>query len=87
MPARDSRRWFGPALQTQGFGAYLRACGEALGDSQAKTCFAIDERLDARVRWLRGQGIEPGARCTVYAMRVPPAHGPVDWVHLATSEI
>ncbi len=78
---------FGPSLQAAGFGAYLRACGEALADSPARACFAVDERLDDRVRWLRGQGLEPGARCTVYAMRVPPANGPVDWVHLATSEI
>jgi len=78
---------FGPALQLKGFGAYLRDCGEALAGSTAKACFAVDERLPDRVRWLRGQGIEPGARCTVYALRLPPMHGRVDWVHLATSEI
>lgn len=78
---------FGPAHQPAGFGAYLRACGESLAGSSARACFAVDERIQDRIDWLRGQGIEPGARCTVYAMRLPPAHGPIDWVHLATSEI
>ncbi|MBI2390540.1 MAG: GNAT family N-acetyltransferase [Deltaproteobacteria bacterium] len=77
----------GPAQQAGGFGAYLKACGEALSGSSARACFAVDERLDDRVRWLRGQRVQPGARCTVYALRVPPARGPVDWVHLASSEI
>lgn len=77
----------GPAEQAAGFGAYLRACGEALSGSPARACFAVDERLDDRVRWLRGQGVEAGARCTVYAMRLPPAHGALEWVHLASSEI
>jgi hypothetical protein len=78
---------YGPAHQPDGFGGYLRASGEALAGSPARACFAVDERLADRIAWLRGQGIEPGARCTVYAMRLPPARGPLEWVHLATSEI
>jgi GNAT superfamily N-acetyltransferase len=68
------------------FGEYLKRCGERL-PGESKACFAVDPRLEDHVRWLAGQGIERGARCTIYAMRLPGARGAVDYVHLATSEI
>lgn len=67
--------------------SYLARCGEELSGVETSCCFALDPRLDAHVAWLAAQGIERGARCTVYAMRLPGARGRVDWVHLATSEI
>ena len=76
---------FGPELQQKGFGADLKACGEQITSEGAQACFAIDERLTERTRWLQGQGIVPGARATVYALRL--ARAPFEWVHLATSEI
>jgi hypothetical protein len=75
----------GPRHWTDGLGGYLKRCGEKL--SNTTCCFAVDQRLDDHVRWLRGQGIEPGAACTVYTFRLPPARGPIAWTHLATSEI
>lgn len=75
----------GPGRVRGGYGAYLKRCGEQLAGTTC--CFAVDPRLDDHVRWLAGQGIERGARCTVYAMRLPGARGAVDYVHLATSEI
>ena len=67
----------------------------ALGIAQAglagQLCFALDERLSAHQRWLRGQGLSPGAQCTIYgvwARREPPdgprAHA---WAHLAPCDI
>ncbi len=81
--ARGPSSW-GPSL-----GRYLRDCGRALtdaGDGDVTTCFALDTRLAPQLAWLRAQGIDEGAVCTVYALRLARPWNP-PWVHLATSEI
>lgn|GEM_PF-718999 len=82
----------GPAYWRPTWGAYLRACGEALARAdgaggEALACFAIDERLVSHTRWLAAQGIERGAACTVYALDLTLRARRAAWVHLATSEI
>ena len=77
----------GPAAWRPTWSAYLAGAGRALAASGATACFAIDERLTDHVAWLAGVGVQPGATCTVYALRLPFAPRPVPWVHLATSEI
>lgn len=70
-------------------GEWLARHGKALlaRGGEAVACFGLDERLHRHTSWLAGQGIRPGATCTIYAagawgwFRRPP------WVHLATSEI
>jgi hypothetical protein len=77
----------GPAAWRPTWGAYLAAGGRALAGSGATVCFAIDERLADHAAWLAAAGIQPGATCTVYALRLPFGPHPAPWVHLATSEI
>ena len=83
--ALGPREW-GPSL-----GAYLRACGEFLGDEgspEATACFTLDERLAGHVAWLRARGVSPGAACTVYTLRLGlPSRRVRAWVHLSPSEI
>jgi GNAT superfamily N-acetyltransferase len=50
-------------------------------------CFALDERRTAERAFLAGQGITPGAVCTVYGFATTARVRGHDWVHLATSEI
>lgn len=93
----------GPKHWPRTWGAYLRECGRALVASShaaaegpaagpPRACFAIDDRLDDHVTWLRRHGMTSGAVCTVYGL-VPPfgatarATSRSSWVHLATSEI
>lgn len=79
----------GPSAWTPSWGAWLRACGEALVARQPSVtaCFAIDERLDEHVTWLAGEGIRPDTVCTVYSLALPLVRGDASWVHLPTSEI
>jgi hypothetical protein len=82
----------GPACWRPTWGAYLRACGEALARADGAggetiACFAIDERLASHTAWLAAQGIERGAVCTVYALDLTLRARRAAWVHLATSEI
>ncbi len=77
----------GPRAWRPNLGAYLRACGESIGDAQTTACFALDERLVDQIGWLAANGIRAGASCTVYLLRWPFAPRPAPWVHLATSEI
>jgi hypothetical protein len=79
----------GPSAWTLSWGAYLRTCGEALVHEGAPgpACFALDERLTGLAAWLRGQGVEPGAGCTVYGLAMLLKPPPLAWAHLATSEI
>ncbi|MGD0527440.1 MAG: GNAT family N-acetyltransferase [Polyangiaceae bacterium] len=79
---------YGPSRWKPTWGAYLRACGEALASRlPAVACFAIDERLDTHISWLASQGIAPGATCTVYALDLTLRARRAAWLHLATSEI
>jgi hypothetical protein len=77
----------GPSSWTPSWGHYLRACGAALVGSGASACFAIDERLRDHVDWLASAGVEPGAVCTVYTLRLPGTKPLAPWLHLATCEI
>ena len=80
-----------PAARTVGlgptWGAYLAGRARRWPAAARPACFAIDERLTDHVAWLAGVGVQPGATCTIYALRLPFAPRPVPWVHLATSEI
>jgi hypothetical protein len=79
----------GPSAWRPTWGAYLRECGQALAARgvAAQACFAIDERLRDHTDWLAGQGVAPGAVCTVYwlSLAFPPVRPA--WVHVPTSEI
>lgn len=77
----------GPGAWGVSHGHYLRRCGRLDWAPGAQACFALDARLTAQVAWLAGQGIEPGAACTVYGFAWPRALRPVRWLHLATSAI
>jgi hypothetical protein len=79
----------GPAAWSPTFGAYVRACGEALvlRGAPGPACFAIDSRLDDHRAWLSRSAIEPGAVCTVYSLSLTPRTIGARWLHLATSEI
>ena len=80
----------GPAAWRPSWGAYLAAAGAALVDHRiaGPACFGVDDRLRDHVAWLAGEGVEPGAVCTV-STRSPCPRGFLapPWVHLATSEI
>lgn len=79
----------GPSAWRPSWGAYLRACGEALAarGQPVTACFAIDDRLEAHTTWLSGAGLLPDTVCTVYSLALPFSRGKTDWVHLPTSEI
>jgi hypothetical protein len=77
----------GPRGWRPTWGHYLRSCGAALAGSDAQACFAIDERLTDHIGWLASAGVEAGAVCTVYALRVPGTKRFAPWVHLATCDI
>lgn len=88
---------YGPSRWSPTWGAYLRSCGEALVESSrtgttgatpgAVACFAVDRRLTSHISWLAGQGVEPGATCSVYAFDFTLRARRAAWLHLATSEI
>jgi GNAT superfamily N-acetyltransferase len=81
----------GPGQWGASLGAYLRACGEFLGDEgapEATACFTLDARLAGHSAWLTARGVSPGAACTVYTFRLGlPARRARVWVHLSPSEI
>ncbi len=77
----------GPADWKPTWGAYLKRCGEAVGEAAGLTCFSIDGRQDDHVQWLAGQGLQPGAVCRLHTLRVPWGPRPAAWVHLSTAEI
>lgn len=76
----------GPSHWQPTWGTYLKACGEALKPPSI-ACFSIDTRLESHISWLRGQGVEPGAACTVYVFDSTFRARRATWLHLATSEI
>jgi hypothetical protein len=80
---------YGPPRWRPTWGAYLRACGEALVARRpgAVACFAVDRRLTSHISWLAAQGVEPGASCSVYAFDLTRRARRASWIHLATSEI
>ncbi len=80
---------YGPARALPSWPHYLRASGKAIGARglAGPACFAVDQRLDAHVKWLARHGIEPGAICTVYALPLTMRSRGASWLHLATSEI
>lgn len=79
----------GPGGWRDGYGAYLRRCGESLLEERGESlaCFALDERLKGHLRWLREAGMEPGAIATLHGLLRPRAMKGHRWVHLATAEI
>ena len=79
----------GPEAWRPSWGAWLRRCGEAIVSRglPGSACFALDERLEDHVSWLSSQGINPGAVCTVYSLRLSLNRTDVAWVHMPTSEI
>jgi hypothetical protein len=79
----------GPTHWQPSWGHYLQSCGQTLTSNRpgAIACFAVDERLMSHTEWLAAKGIEPGARCTVYALDLTLRARRAAWLHLATSEI
>lgn len=79
----------GPSAWRPSWGAYLRACGEALVERglTGAACFGIDERLTSHTAWLAGQGVQPDATCTLYSLSLLLGRPAGEWVHLPTSEI
>jgi hypothetical protein len=80
---------YGPPRWTPTWGAYLKACGEALVATRPASvaCFAIDRRLSTHISWLAGKGVRHDAACTVYALDTTLRARRATWLHLATSEI
>lgn len=75
------------SVQSPGWGAYLRECGQALHAHPGLACFAVDERLTEWTGWLARSGLTPGAVCTVYGLGLCRAAYGAPFVHLSTSEI
>ncbi len=79
----------GPSAWRPTWGHYLARCGQALLEEghAGPACFGIDARLEEDQRWLSGQGVVPGAVCTIHLLCLPGLLKEVEWIHLATSEI
>lgn len=79
----------GPSGWGPSHASYLVRGGRALVEQGAPgpACFALDERLVAERAFLEGQGVRPGAVCTVYGFSTTRRTARAPWVHLATSEI
>ncbi|MDX2013176.1 MAG: GNAT family N-acetyltransferase [Myxococcaceae bacterium] len=79
----------GPARWRGSHAEYLARGGRALVEAKAPgpACFALDVRRGAERDFLAGQGVRPGAVCTVYGFSTTRRTRGAAWVHLATSEI